>query len=215
MREEEDDACRGPLPLPTIRRYPAYLREIRAMIERGELHISSAVIADKLGLDQVLTRKDLAMAGVPGKPRCGYPARALERAIVHALGWDNATDAVLVGVGSLGQALLGYRGFAEHNLSISLAFDADPSKTLKDVHGVVVHPMEDLPLLVKRLKIKLGILTVPSAAAQACAAALVDAGIAGIWNFTPEPLDVPEGIVVQNVDLAQSLAVLSHAIARG
>lgn len=212
---EETENRIEPLPLPTIRRYPSYLREIRAMVQRGELHVSSAVIAEKLGLDQVLTRKDLAMAGVPGKPRCGYPARELERAIVHALGWDNVTDAVLVGAGSLGQALLGYRGFEEHNLSISLAFDSDPAKTLKEIHGVVVRPMEDLPLLVKRLKIKIGILTVPRSAAQACASTLVEAGISGIWNFTPEQLDVPEGIVVQNVDLAQSLAVLSHAITRG
>lgn len=80
---------------------------------------------------------------------------------------------------------------------------------------MVVRPMEDLPLLVKRLKIKIGILTVPRSAAQACASTLVEAGISGIWNFTPEQLDVPEGIVVQNVDLAQSLAVLSHAITRG
>ena len=66
---EETENRIEPLPLPTIRRYPSYLREIRAMVQRGELHVSSAVIAEKLGLDQVLTRKDLAMAGVPGKPR--------------------------------------------------------------------------------------------------------------------------------------------------
>ena len=93
MRLEDDSM--EPLPLPTIRRYPAYLREIRAMIQRGEQHVSSAVLAEKLGLDQVLTRKDLAMAGVPGKPRCGYPAKKLEAAVVHALGWDNATEAPL------------------------------------------------------------------------------------------------------------------------
>ena len=203
-----------PLPLPTIRRYPAYLREIRAMIQRGEQHVSSAVLAEKLGLDQVLTRKDLAMAGVPGKPRCGYPAKKLEAAVVHALGWDNATDAILVGTGSLGQALLGYRGFAEHNLSISVAFDAAPEKIQKEIHGVMVRSMKDLPALVKRLQIRLGILTVPRAAAQTCASAMVEAGITGIWNFTTEQLEVPEDVIIQNVDLAESLAVLSHAITR-
>ncbi len=203
-----------PLPLPTIRRYPAYLREIRAMIQRGEQHVSSAVLAEKLGLDQVLTRKDLAMAGVPGKPRCGYPAKKLEAAVVHALGWDNATDAILVGTGSLGQALLGYRGFAEHNLSISVAFDADSEKIQKEIHGVMVRSMKDLPALVKRLQIRLGILTVPRAAAQTCASAMVEAGITGIWNFTTEQLEVPEDVIIQNVDLAESLAVLSHAITR-
>ena len=202
----------NPLPLPTIRRYPIYLRCIREMIAAGELHISSAVVAEKLGLDPVLTRKDLAMAGVPGKPRRGYPAQKLLDALNHALGWDNTTDAVLIGAGSLGNALLGYSGFEEQNLSIVVAFDSNPGLLGLALHGVKVRPMEDLPRLVRRLKIKLGILTVPNAAAQSCADQLVAAGIRGIWNFSSVQLEVPQGVIVQNVDLAQSLAVLSHAI---
>ena len=210
MNDLQTQTC---FPLPTIRRYPIYLRCIREMIAAGELHVSSAVIAEKLGLDPVLARKDLAMAGVIGKPRRGYPAQALEEAINRALGWDSTTDAILVGVGSLGNALLGYRGFEEQNLSISVAFDSNPGLMGLTVHGVKVRPMEDLPRLVRRLRITLGILTVPSVAAQACADRLVAAGIRGIWNFTSVQLSVPDGVVVQNVDLAQSLAVLSHAIA--
>jgi redox-sensing transcriptional repressor len=201
-------------PLPTIRRYPIYLRTIKSMIAAGELHISSAVLAERLGLDPVLTRKDLAMAGVPGKPRRGYPSRELCEAINRSLGWDSATDAVLIGAGSLGMALLGYSGFEEHNLSIVAAFDADNSKIGAKFHGVKVRPMEDLPRLVHKLEIKIGILTVPNAVAQKCADQLVAAGIKGIWNFSAIQLEVPENIIVQNVDLAQSLGVLSHSIAR-
>ena len=201
-----------PLPLPTIRRYPIYLRAIKAKMAGGELHVSSAVLADELGLDPVLTRKDLAMAGVPGKPRRGYPAKKLQDALSHALGWDNTTDAVLIGAGSLGNALLGYSGFEEQNLSIIVAFDSNPGLLGLALHGVKVRPMEDLPRFVKRMKIKLGILTVPNAAAQSCADQLVAAGIRGIWNFSSVQLEVPQGVVVQNVDLAQSLAILSHAI---
>ncbi len=203
----------GPLPLPTIRRYPVYLRCIKEMVAAGQRHISSAVIAERLGLDPVLARKDLAMAGVPGKPRRGYPAQELQAAVSRALGWHNTTDAALVGVGSLGNALLGYAGFEEQNLSIAVAFDSNPGLAGLTLHGVKVRPMEDLPRLARRLKIKLGILTVPNDAAQACADQLVAAGIRGIWNFSAVQLGVPAGVVVQNVDLAQSLAVLSHAIA--
>ena len=127
-----------PLPLPTIRRYPIYLRAIKAKMAGGELHVSSAVLADELGLDPVLTRKDLAMAGVPGMPRRGYPAKELCEAINRALGWDNATDAALVGAGSLGRALLGYSGFEEQNLSLSVAFDANPALIGESFHGVKV-----------------------------------------------------------------------------
>jgi redox-sensing transcriptional repressor len=209
MRNEQPATA---FPLPTIRRYPIYLRAIKSMIAAGELHISSAVLAERLGLDPVLTRKDLAMAGVPGKPRRGYPAHELCEAINRSLGWDNATDAVLIGAGSLGMALLGYSGFEEQNLSIAVAFDADPSKFNVKIHGVKVRPMEDLPRLVRRLQIKIGILTVPNSVAQECADQLVAAGIKGIWNFSSIQLEVPAGVTVQNVDLAQSLGVLSHTI---
>ena len=212
---EQSSSAASALPLPTIRRYPIYLRCIREMMAAGDLHISSAVVAERLGLDPVLTRKDLAMSGVIGKPRRGYPAQELLDAINHALGWDSTTDAILVGVGSLGNALLGYSGFEEQNLSISAAFDAHPGTVGRTFHGVKVRPMEDLPRIVRQLGIKIGILTVPSAAAQECADRLVAAGIRGIWNFTPVQLAVPEGVVVQSVDLAQSLAILSHAISQG
>lgn len=202
------------LPLPTVRRYPIYLRVIGEMVAEGETFISTYVLAERLNLDSVLVRKDLAMVGVPGRPRRGYPAKELQEAINRALGWDNATDAVLVGVGSLGSALLGYGGFKEQNLSIVVAFDSNDRLFGAVIHGVRVRPMKDLAGTVKRLKVKLAILTVPNDAAQACADALSAAGIHGILNFTSVQLAVPKGVIVQNVDLAQPLAVLSHAIAR-
>ena len=207
------DDKHGSLPLPTIRRYPAYLRLIRERMAAGDEEISSAALAAALGIDPVLARKDIAMMGIPGRPRWGYPARELVEAIRHALGWDNATDAALVGCGSRGHALVGYGGFAEQHLSIVVAFDVNPDLHGQTVHGVKVRPMKDINRLVHRLHIQLGILTVPDSAAQECAAALVAAGVKGIWNFTSVQLSVPDDVIVQNVDLAQSLAVLSHAIA--
>ena len=208
--DENDD--RLPIPLPTIRRYPMYLRAVRAKMARGEASVSSAVLAAELGLDPVLVRKDLAMSGVSGRPRIGWSAAALEAALAAAIGWDDTSQAALVGAGSLGRALMGYEGFREQGLQIAVAFDADPALAGLQVNGVRIRPAEELPKLVRRLAIKLGILTVPAPAAQMCADALVAAGVRGIWNFAPVQLAVPTGVVVQNMDLAQSLAVLSHAI---
>ena len=210
----ESEHAHEPLPLPTIRRYPDYLRAVRALIAQGETRVSSVVLAEKLGLDPVLTRKDLAMSGVTGRPRVGYSATELADALARTLGWDNATDAVLVGAGSLGRALLGYGGFREHNISLVAAFDIAPEVVSTEMHGVRILPLESLPVVVHRLKVKLGILTVPAAAAQGCADKLVEAGIRGIWNFTAVKLAVPEGLQVVDVDLAQSLAGLSHLVAR-
>ncbi len=179
----------------------------------GEEEISSAALAAALGIDPVLARKDIAMMGIPGRPRWGYPARELVEAMQRALGWDNATDAALVGCGSLGHALVGYGGFAEQHLSIVVAFDSNPALHGQTVHGVKVRPMAEISRLVRRMRIQLGILTVPDSAAQECTDALVAAGVRGIWNFTSVQLSVPDGVIVQSVDLAQSLAVLSHAIA--
>ena len=201
------------LPLPTIRRYPLYLSAINAKIAQGESFVSSAALARELDIDPVKLRKDLAMAGVPGTPHRGYPAKELTEAINRALGWDNTIDAALIGVGSLGRALLGYQGFKELNLSIAVAFDNSPALIGTVCHGVQIWDIADLKQIVQRLKLKLGILTVPNVAAQACVDLLVAAGIRGIWNFTAVQLAVPQGIKVQRVDLAASLAILSHAIA--
>ena len=200
------------LPLPTIRRYPLYLRAIRRKIANGETDISSAVLAEELGLDPVLMRKDLAMSGAVGRPRRGYPARELLEALNRALGWDNVTEAALIGAGSLGHALLGFKGFAEHNLRIVVAFDANPELQGTTVHGVQIHSPDELKKLIKRLALKIGILCVPNAAAQECADLLVEAGVKGIWNFTTVQLNLPPEVKMAQVDLAESLAVLSHAI---
>jgi len=199
-------------PLPTVRRLPLYLRRIRARRTEGADFVSSAALAAELGFDPVATRKDLAAMGVAGTPRLGFPAKELEQAIAEFLGWDNATDAVLCGVGSLGRALLGYSGFEAYGLRIVAAFDVNPKVVGTSPHGVKVFPLAKIGNLVPRLNAYIGILTVPPVAAKDVAARMAAAGIRGVWNFTHTELGLPPGIEVENVDLASSLAVLSHRL---
>jgi redox-sensing transcriptional repressor len=116
-------------------------------------------------------------------------------------------------VGCLGAALLGYEGFAEFNLNVLAGFDVDPKKIGTSIHGKEVFAMARLPNLAKRMHILIGILTVPAAAAQEAADALIRAGIRAIWNYTPVSLRVPESVVVEDVKLAASLAALSSRLA--
>ena len=174
--------------------------------------ISGATLAGALGLEEILVRKDLALLGVPGRPRIGYPKDAIVRALRNRLGWDNSTDAALVGTGSLGRALLGYKGFREQNLSIAVAFDSSPANIGMRIGRISIQSADKITKIVSRLKLRMGILTVPDEAAQDCADKLVAGGVKGIWNFTSAHLAVPDGVLVQNVDLASSLAVLSHAL---
>lgn len=197
----------------TVRRLPLYLRELRARLDQEDAYISGAVLAQGLNLDPISVRKDLAATGVVGTPRKGFPVEALIEAIENALGWNNVTDAFLVGAGHLGKALLGYPGFRHHGLSIVAAFDVDRRLIGSKISGVKVFHVRDLSRLARRMHIQIGILTVGGACAQAVADVMVAAGIRGIWNFTPASLRVPAGVVVQREDLAASLAVLSHRLA--
>lgn len=200
------------LPVPTIQRYPVYLRVLRKAMNAGMKYVSGAMMAEQLGIDGVLTRKDLAKTGVVGRPRLGYPAKTLYEAMRRALGWHQNTKAALIGVGSLGSALAGYDGFAEQNLSIAVAFDADAAIAGRTVNGIKVRPMRELAELIASMEIKIALLSVPDFAAQECADALVAAGIRGILNFTSVVLNAPAKIRIENVDIAQALAVLSHSI---
>jgi redox-sensing transcriptional repressor len=155
----------------------------------------------------------LAVTGIVGKPKVGYNVPALISAIERFLGWTDARDAFLVGVGSLGRALMGYQGFQEYGLRIVAGFDVDPGKIGSEVHGKNVFPLEQLGARAVAMRVMVGVLTVPAVAAQDAAGAMVGAGIRAIWNYTPVTLEVPPTVIVEDVKLSASLAVLSSRLA--
>jgi redox-sensing transcriptional repressor len=148
------------------------------------------------------------MTGIIGKPKKGYPTEALIVAIERFLGWAQVQDAVLVGVGNLGSALIGYSEFQFHGLNVVAAFDTNPRKAGIPVHGVQVLPADTMEIQIRQFGVKMAILTVPSSAAQETADILVKAGIEGIWNFTNVKLKVPPQVVVEKEDLASGYAML-------
>jgi redox-sensing transcriptional repressor len=196
--------------LSCVRRLPSYLQMLRVLQEQGQEYVSGTVLAGVHNLAPVIVRKDLAFTGITGTPRIGFRVKELIDAIERFLGWDNRNKAVLVGVGNLGSALLGYAGFATFGLQIVAAFDADPGKIDTWNHGCKVQHLDQLPRFVRRSQIQLGVLTVPAAVAQQTASLMVDSGIRGIWNFTPVKLHLPADVVTQKEDLSEGLAVLSH-----
>ena len=199
--------------LPTIRRLPSYLYLLRPLREAGEEFVSGTYLAAQLKLDPVQVRKDLEVTGIVGRPRIGFRVDNLIDAIEEYLGWHNTTEAFLIGVGSLGTALLGYPGFEMHGVNIVAAFDRDPAKVNTEIRGKLVLPMEKLPEMVRRLRVRIAIMAVPAESAQAVVDELIAARIQGIWNFSHTALQVPPGIIVQNEDLSIGLAVLSKKMA--
>ena len=200
--------------LPTIKRLPAYLHIVEAAHREGKEYISGTVIAEELELEPIQVRKDLAITGIVGKPRLGFPVARLIDAIERFLDWNNNHRAVLVGVGNLGTALMGYSEFSRHGLSILAAFDADPVKVGSVINNIKVLPVSQLSDKIAELDVELAILTVPSPFAQDMAETLMYAGIKAIWNYTNVKLKVPRDVIVQKEDLSSGYAVLSVKIAR-
>jgi redox-sensing transcriptional repressor len=200
-------------PLPSVRRLPAYLRLLQTLRAGGKDVVSCTHIGKELGLVSTQVRKDLAVTGIVGKPKVGYSIPALISAIEEFLGWNSVQDAFVVGVGSLGRALMGYQGFQEYGLRLVAGFDVDPAKVGVKVHGKEVFPLDKLGELTSQKRVAIGVLTVPAASAQEAAALMVQAGIRAIWNYTAVILEVPPSVIVEDVKLSASLAVLSSRLA--
>ncbi len=190
-----------------LKRLPGYVAYLKSIPEGGSPYISATALANALGMGEVQVRKDLAMVSDNGRPKIGYPREALIDDIEQFLGYDNTTDAVLIGAGKLGQALLGYSGFAAYGLNILAAFDSSPAE--KTVEGKPIYHMEQLEGFCRSNKVIMGIITVPGACAQQVCDQLIRCGIKAVWNFAPVHLEVPDTILVQNENMATSLAVLS------
>lgn len=201
------------VPLPTIRRLPMYFSLLQKAAQENQTSVSSSQLASALGLEPIQVRKDLEAIGVTGQPRVGFPVVELVQAIERFLGWDNTTDAFILGAGHLGTALAGYRGFENRGLNVVALFDNDPRKVGQTVHGKEVLHIDKLGNLANRLHVHIAILTVPAEVAVGVAQLAIDAGIQAIWNFTPTKLIVPENVILERVDLAASLAVLSSKLA--
>ena len=191
-----------------LKRLPGYLAYLKNLPEDAPAHISATSLANALGMGEVQVRKDLAMVSDGGRPKIGYQREALINDIEQFLGYDNTTDAVLIGAGKLGRALMAYSGFDEYGLNILAAFDAAPAMS-KTEEGKPIFHISKLESFCRSHKVLMGIITVPADHAQEVADQLIAGGIKAIWNFAPTHLDVPANILVQNENMATSLAVLS------
>jgi redox-sensing transcriptional repressor len=187
---------------------PRYLNVLEKMLEAGRETVSATDIAEELELKPIQIRKDMAFTGIVGKPKIGYTTATLVETIRRFLGWNETTYAVLVGAGSLGTALTGFEGFAKRGLDIIGVFDNNDLKVGSHIYGKPIRPMEEFAEYVGAKDVKVGIIAVPQAQAQSVADLMVDAGITGIWNFSPAEIHVPEPVVVKREDLSEGLAVL-------
>ena len=198
------------VPKYTLKRLPLYYRCLRNCVDRKQDFVSSEQIAKAAQVNAVQVRKDLTLFGAMGTPGVGYNVIELQAKLEEVLGLNNINEAVLVGIGRLGRAIIDYPGFERYGLNIVALFDSNPDLVGTEINGRTVFSTRELLHIIRRLKIKVGIITVPSDWAQSIANVLVEAGIKAIWNFAPITLEVPADVVVRNEDLATGLATLFH-----
>ena len=191
-----------------LKRLPGYLSYLKTLPDGTATYISATALANALGMGEVQVRKDLAMVSDGGRPKVGYLRERLMEDISQFLGYDNTTDAIMIGAGKLGKALMGYKGFEAYGLNIQAAFDINPAKESTD-EGKPVYSMDKLESYCRAHKVLMAIITVPGDQAQSVCDQLIRCGIKAVWNFAPTHLDVPPHILVQNENMATSLAVLS------
>ena len=197
------------IPEATVARLAVYLRVLGGLAGTGLGTISSEALASAAGVNSAKLRKDLSYLGSFGTRGVGYEVEVLQERISTALGVSEHRAVVLVGVGNLGLALAGYGGFRNRGFDIAGLFDSDARRIGQRIAEILVRPMSDLPAVVRRESVSIGVIATPAEAAQAVCDQLVAAGVTSILNFAPAVLVVPENVDVRKVDLAVELQILS------
>ena len=196
-----------------LRRFPIYLSYLRERQAEGMTLISSPQIASSLNLSEEQVRKDLNLVSSrSGKPKIGRDIKLLIFDIEEFLGYRDSRKAILVGAGHLGRALLAHDGFSSYGLDIICAFDNDINKVDCIFNNKNIYSLSKLEQITQESNVHIGIITVPQKYAQETCNKLVEVGIKAIWNFTMAVLEVPEDVIVQNENMASSLAILSNKL---
>lgn len=196
------------LPEPTLRRLPWYLAYVEILKNRNVKHVSSTKISRALSVDASQIAKDLSFLGVKGRTRIGYEVEDLVKALSDFLGFSRSHKAYVIGVGSLGKALIRDSGLGNYGLEIVAGFDVQPETIARVDLGVPVLHIDSIYDTMEKMPAEIAILTVPSQVAQESADIAVGAGIKAIWNFTPYRVKVAEGVVMANTSIYAHLALI-------
>ena len=197
--------------LERLMRYYRFLSE--STFKKPPQTVTSAQIAEALDIDATQVRKDFSAIGLLGIGRVGFDVCEVCRAIRVHLGFDQRHDAILVGAGHLGTALLAYSGFDTYGLQIVAAFDSDKSKIGGEIAGCDVKPMRVMKPFIRKHEIRLAILTTPQQVAQKLADRLISSGIKAIWNFAPTRLSVPPDVLVRDEHISLGLSEIAYHLA--
>lgn len=198
------------IPVTTVSRLSLYLRVFSQIETSGSETVSSRELAEFSGINPAQVRKDLAYFGQFGRRGVGYAVVDLKKQIRSILGLDRDWNAVIIGTGRLGQALMMYPGFGAYSFRMVAAFDNDPDKIGWELEGVPIFEMGEFGRIAREKRVEIAILAVPASVAQEVANQVVAAKVPAILNFAPAYLSVPKSTLLRNVDFASELEALTY-----
>lgn len=196
------------LPEPTIRRLPWYLSYVRMLDHMQVEYVSSTQISKELNVQSSQIAKDLSFLNIRGKTRIGYEVKSLMTELEDFLGFNHQHDAVVIGTGSLGAALMQDRGLENYGLNIVAGFDVRSEVIGKNLGGLPVYDIGKLAEWQREHHVPIAILTVPVESAQETADLVIASGMTAIWNFTPYRIKAPENVVIANTSIYAHLAII-------
>ena len=165
------------LPEPTLRRLPWYLAYVNLLRANNVEYVSSTQISKELNVDASQIAKDLSFLNIKGKTRIGYEVKNLERELQDFLGFKKGHNAVILGVGSLGAALIQDSGLSNYGLNIVAGFDVNPNIVGTSICNVPIFDIHDLETQRQKYNAEIGIVAVPVDKAQEVADLMIKAGI--------------------------------------
>ena len=197
-----------------IKRLPRYYRYLGELLEDNVERISSNDLSKKMRVTASQIRQDLNNFGGFGQQGYGYNVKYLYTEIGKILGLDTVHPMIIVGAGNLGQALANYVEFEKRGFKLVGIFDVNPVLEGIAVRGIEIQMISDLPFFLKENNVEIAILTLPKNKAIDMAEILIENGIKAIWNFAHVDLDTPDGVIVENVHLSESLMTLSYNLSQ-
>lgn len=200
------------IPGAVVRRLPRYLTQTQYLRQQGVEWVSSASLAEALGLTSSTVRQDLSYIDFKGVAKRGYGTAGLEKVLARTLGVDRDVRCVLVGAGNLGRALALHEEFVRQGFKIVGVFDNHPAVVGKKIGRFVIKGMNEMADLVREQKVGIGIVSVPHGAAQVVADQLVAAGVRGLLNLTTAHVHAPENVSVVDARILASLRELAYAV---
>ncbi len=200
------------VPEPVARRVPKYYSFLTEMDKNGIKRISSKQLSETMGLTASQIRQDFNSFGGFGQQGYGYNVSELRQEIKKILGLHRSYDLVVVGAGNLGRALTNYSGFEKEGFFVRALFDADPQLIGTKIKEIKIQSWDTIKEYANNNSIDVAVICTPKDKCRQVAATLIDCGIRSIWNFSPSNISAPPGVMIENVNLNDSLFTLSFRL---